>query len=675
MRRTIQITLAILVLWSLALPAAAYQVTAGHPRLFFTAAEVPALRARCTGALATDYNDLKSWCDSNLSASLPLASIDFYEDHLAAYSFVYLMSQNTTYAARAKTIAQYATSQNYSGDPTYTRGMALFFDWCYGTLSASERQTFGAAIAQSGLAYMATENWTAMNNYHSKLSRLREFAYAGLAVYGEGINDSAAVTLCNMFREHTFGSQNTIACVDEIAEDGAYFEGDYTTTVLADCFREGCWIWDKATDDDPFVDSKNLDKLATYYLYETFAKNGPGAGAAMSGSKQGDSESHTLGSATVRLVMYSLANKYRDGKAQWLADQIATVGLGYINRPDRWLLIIYKDPSVTAQAPTGLLPSSWCFRDMGTTYMRSGWDLSEASTDVYAVFRCEKLAAGHTNAHQNHFLIARGNDLLAIDSGVYDGGISSHHLNYFERTIAHNTITVMNPSETTFSPYANDGGQIMPSSHELPTHYGDASQPLYQRGEITAYEDSDTFAYTKGDATAAYAPGKVDLFTREFVYVKPDIFVILDRVKATSPTYKKRWLLHTVNEPVVNGDTFTVTQGGSRMFVKSLLPGFRDVVKVGGPGHQFDVNGTNYPPAEAWTEDMGAWRLEVSPSLPSAEDLFLTVIYVTSASTTTMPDVEYIQGNQMIGARVGSHVVMFSATGAVVQSATYEYGH
>jgi hypothetical protein len=40
-----------------------------------------------------------------------------------------------------------------------------------------------------------------------------------------------------------------------------------------------------------------------------------------------------------------------------------------------------------------------------------------------------------------------------------------------------------------------------------------------------------------------------------------------------------------------------------------------------------------------------------------------------------MPDVEYISGPEMVGARVGSHVVMFSATGAVVQSATYQYGH
>ncbi len=183
--------------------------------------------------------------------------------------------------------------------------------------------------------------------------------------------------------------------------------------------------------------------------------------------------------------------------------------------------------------------------------------------------------AGHTNAHQNHFLIARGNDLLAIDSGVYDGGVSSHHRNYFERTIAHNTITVYNPSETTFGSLANDGGQI-PPSEELPVRFGDASASDYYRGEIVGYRDTEEFTYMKGDATAAYNPSKVTLFTREMVYLKPDIFVVLDRVRATSASYKKRWLLHSVNEPTITGDTVMVQEGTSRLFVKSLLPAHAD---------------------------------------------------------------------------------------------------
>ncbi len=230
-----------------------------------------------------------------MNESLPLGSIDFYEDELAAYSFAYLMSQNTSYAARAKQIATYAMGQGYDGQTPYTNGMALFYDWCYGYLTAAERQTFGAAVSASGKAYLASENWTAMNNYHSKASRLAPFAYTGIALYGDGVDNAAAVSFCNMFHEHTFGAQHAIACVDEIASDGSYFEGDYNMLVLGEPFREGCWLWATATDEDAFDVSGNLQNMIDYYLYETFAKNGPGSSASMSASKQGDSKTHTVG--------------------------------------------------------------------------------------------------------------------------------------------------------------------------------------------------------------------------------------------------------------------------------------------------------------------------------------------------------------------------------------------
>jgi hypothetical protein len=310
---------------------------------------------------------------------------------------------------------------------------------------------------------------------------------------------------------------------------------------------------------------------------------------------------------------------------------------------------------------------------MGTVYMRSGWNMAEASTDVYAVFRCEQMDAGHTNAHQNHFLIARGNDLLAIDSGVYDGGVSSHHVNYFERTIAHNTITVYNPSETTFGSRSNDGGQVPPDD-DLPVRFGDASSPSRYRGEIVGYQDTGEFTYVKGDATAAYSSAKVSLFTREMVWLKPDIFVVFDRVTATNASYKKRWLLHSINEPAVGGDTVVVTEGASKLFVKSLLPAPRTITKVGGPGHQFDVNGTNYPPSQTLTPDMGAWRFEVSPSVNAEEHLFLHVMYVCGSGTTSMPEVRLIEGEAMVGVEVAGHVVMFSRTGAMVDEESYQYG-
>jgi hypothetical protein len=658
------VCLVVLAFWD---AADAYQVTSSHPRLYLTAADLPALRARCAGAMSSDYGDLRSWCDSNMSASLPMASADAYEWHLTAMSFAYLVSSESAYATRARTIAMSGISQGLSNQRPFMRALSFYYDWCYPALSSSDRQTVGSAIASGGLDYMASNNWEQMTNYHSKLSRLMELACTGLAIYGDGVADASAVQLCDTFRYHMYDSKHALACLDEIGADGAYYEGAYTTSVVGMGFREAAWVWAVATNEDPFETSSHLRNMATYYLYETFARRSTSLG----GSKQGDTESHTIATASVRVILQNLASRYRDGRAKWLAEQIEAQGLGYINRPERWRLLIFEDPSLAAQSPVGL-PTSRFFDSMGIVYMRSGWDLSESSTDVYAVFRCETMPAGHTNAHQNHLLIARGGDVLAIDSGTYDGGTSAHHNNYFERTIAHNTVTVYNPGETTFGSLANDGGQIPVNSYDYPVHYGDATSPESFRGEIVAYSDSESYAYMKGDATAAYAASKVELFTREIVYLKPDVFVVLDRVRATSPSFTKRWLLHSFNEPAVSGNTATITEGDSRLSVTSLLPPAASIGKVGGSGHEFDVNGTNYPPSGGWEKEMGAWRVEITPQTGATEHVFLTVLQVGAASAQP-DDVTLVQGEEMLGARIGSNVVMFSASGASVESETYEY--
>ena len=672
MKRPATFALLVAVLLSFALTASAYEVVSGHPRLYFTAEELPVLRAKCAGALASDYQTMKSWCDVHKSDSLPLASPDFYETHLAAYSFVWLMSQDDSYAERAKSIANYVMSHGQQNIEQFTRGGSYFFDWCYGYLSVSERETLGAAVVASGKNYLDLNNWDQMINYHSKPRLLRTLTAPGLAVYGEGISDVDARELCDVAYEHTFGGDHTLCAIDEIAGDGSYFEGDYTNTVLATKYREHCEMWASATDADPFAASGNFQNMSTYYLYEVFAKNGPGAAASMSGSRQGDSHNHTMPAATIRLAMYSLAKRYQDPRAQWLAEEIETQGLGYVLSYDLWKLIVEKDTSLTTQSPAGL-PDSWYFQTMGTVYMRSGWDYSESSEDIYAVFRCEKYPPGHTHAHQNHLFIARGNDLLAIDSGTYDNSVSSHHFNYFERTIAHNTITVYDPGEGTFGSYANDGGQIPPSVHVHGVYCGDASLLERDRGHIIGYQESDAFTYAIGDATAAYAPYKLDLFTREVVWVKPNIFVILDRVRATSASYEKNWLLHSLNEPQIAGDTAVIQEGGSKLFVKTVMPSAFQMTKTGGSGHEFDVNGVNYAPSGGADPDHGAWRIEVRPTMSADEHLFLHVLYVADSSAGSMPEVNPIATDDVVGVEIGGHVVVFSRTGASINSVMYEY--
>lgn len=670
---------AILVLSLVALfcssPAlATYTIASGHPRLFVLAQDVPTLRARCQGALSSEFGEIESFCDQHMSDSFPL-STKAYGWHLTTYSFAWLMGGNTQYANRAKAIGQDVVNRDNLHSLDVIEGLSHLLDWCYDALTPQERTTFGTALAEAAEWWMNDTDWSTTTNYHEKLSFLEGVIYPGIALYGEGIDNQMARACCDTFQHHVFSDRHVLCCYDEIGGDGSWFEGDYNIYRIYHRGREAVEAWAVATGQSAWDVSGNFQNLGRYYLYEAGARTAGAYGLyAVIGSKQGDSHNHSVSPNMFRYALYNAARRYSDGHAQWLANEIKRVGAGAIEPQEMWRIIVWNDPAAPEDPPTNL-PTAACFREMGTAYMRSGWDISDDSEDVYAVFRCETIPSFHSHAHQNHFMIARGNDLLAIDSGDYDSSISSHHHNYFCRTIAHNSITVFDPNETTFMGYSNDGGQKAIFNYDdNPVHCGDASHPQFYRGHVTAFQDADTFTYVKGDATAAYAASKLNLFTREFVYLKPDIFVVFDRVDATSASFDKNWLLHSIGEPQINGQIVTITEGASRLFVKTLLPSPSSVTKVGGSGHEFEVNGVNYPPSGSSEGDMGSWRVEVSPTQPATEHLFLHVLYACGAGVSQMPEAQLIDAGEMVGVEVAGRVVLFSRTGIAVDSVEYEFG-
>ncbi len=95
-------------------------------------------------------------------------------------------------------------------------------------------------------------------------------------------------------------------------------------------------------------------------------------------------------------------------------------------------------------------------------------------------------------------------------------------------------------------------------------------------GVCVAFETNDRYTYVAGDATPCYLPEKCALALRQYVFVMPNHFVICDRVVSTDAGYKKSWLLHTQNEPVVNGGMFTAGHEDGRLFCTTLYP--RDAV-------------------------------------------------------------------------------------------------
>jgi len=188
-------------------------------------------------------------------------------------------------------------------------------------------------------------------------------------------------------------------------------------------------------------------------------------------------------------------------------------------------------------------------------------------------------------------------------------------------------------------------------------------------------------------------------FTRQFLYIRPGIVVIFDRVTAAHPQDAKHWYLHTMEKPecidgeltpdtrvhpqghfVAAGRTLRVAHGGSVLFSKTLLPELAEIRVQGGKGHQFEVNGENFDMYDAWWKKVGTpqyqeeigigwWRAEVEPRSPSAEDVFLHVLWATDDDTPAMFPVEKVSKQGQAGARFSAEgldvEVIFATTGEV----------
>ena len=174
-------------------------------------------------------------------------------------------------------------------------------------------------------------------------------------------------------------------------------------------------------------------------------------------------------------------------------------------------------------------------------------------------------AGPHLDTHQHYdagnLTIFRGVD-LAVDSGSLDGFGSRHWFNYYARTVAHNTITITDPSERWEGIWGgvpdnlavNDGGQrtaapLTPAPTldeylENRAAYDHGADRALRRGRLGRVHPRRTSpTRTRTRRIQSTRPDgsrnrpKVSHVGREVVYLRGegrrDAFVVFDRVVST----------------------------------------------------------------------------------------------------------------------------------------------
>lgn len=380
----------------------------------------------------------------------------------------------------------------------------------------------------------------------------------------------------------------------------------------------------------------------------------------------------------------------------------------YDGSPIMWLVL--NKPEVEPKSIYNLPLSRYFGSPAGIMLARTSWEDGSASPAVVAQM---KVGEVQTNNHQHldagHFQIYY-KGILASDSGVYQGlynnsseggtGYGSLHAkNYATKTIAHNSMLILDPSEGNIndtSSRANiiDGGQKSVNGAGEPTTLekvlaGGAEVAKTEAHEIDPENPYAPFySYIKGDLKNAYSK-KVEEFKRSFIFLNlfddkvPAAMVVFDKVTSSNPAFKKIWLLHGVEEPSVNGSTtifrrtykstMTPNYYNGKLTVSTLLPETNNlsINVVGGEKDGFSnvqgIDFTGYPSASK-TDEGNTWRLEVSPTGHKNTDYFLNVMFVSDNDKEYSIPVEKLETNLFYGASVADRVVYFSKSGEKVSS-------
>ena len=449
--------------------------------------------------------------------------------------------------------------------------MALAHDWLYPYWTADER----AAIEQ----WLATEltHWVDTN----RLRRATASPFRNDSARGVSALVIGALTLYDVPAQSGIAQRalayaqpyhaailaaHTYAGLGGGMAEGTFY-GNFTAfaqTLTAEALYTAAGVQDAYTR-SPFYAARL--RYATHaswpgYLTNQFGYNVHQLAPVFGDARRGPTGSALYHRGTVLLLGKRFPNTPAAREAYWAVNRAET-SRPYIRE---WSLydVLFWSPDVQPTPPSAL---SYREPSLGQVFARSDW----TDDATWMSFN----AGPHLDTHQHYdagnLTIFRGVD-LAVDSGSLDGFGSRHWFNYYARTVAHNTITITDPSERWEGIWGgvpdnlavNDGGQrtAAPLTPAPTLDEYLENRAAYDHGRIERYDEGAWGVYVRANLTNAYQnpafqstrPNgsrnrpKVSHVGREVVYLRGegrrDAFVVFDRVVSTDPSFKKAVLWH-----------------------------------------------------------------------------------------------------------------------------------
>lgn len=615
-----------------------------------------------------NWNWNSEWSDDEAQLSLITYKLSYSPLELKRCRFI------------ARQVIETVNTTNFSTMPWYPKEDLLrklsatgdlLLDWCYDEFPATLRDSLAQSIyaltsefmntyiySSEGNSYVASHNvW---NNIYCNQNALVLYQASGLSL--------AQLDTVNQWYEDVYDkfTNGFIPC-------WTYYRDD-----------DGGWNWGAAysmwslTDQFQLFENMRIGTNKNYYTDLPWVQNSINQYIYFIQPNEkcihlGDGEMSMAGDR----VIYLHARVYNDPRSLWMA-QYYSQPMFTGNTMDKFSKLLYKDfniPIVTQ--PNSAL--NWWSDKVGLSVSRSSWN-SDATMLTY--FDAPSKKSAHEHRENNSFTIFKNKPLL-IESGYYDTYGGSHYENYYQRTIAHNSICVYDSTDNYScfgNPASNDGGQI----ESLPLeNYNDILLPQNQRGQWIQYATGTNYAYNVSDAQLSYDTAKLDFFRRKLLYLSPNKVIVLDYVHLNNITSNQRdikWVGHFVNQPSINSsvistsvpnhiETFNgndcfASNGNGNIAMRTLLPDSTTTTRIGGSGYEYWVDGVNYPPSILPDTNFytpGSWRVEIRPHTITDTVIYLHTIAIGDNLNPAVAGGIKLQNNISIGTDWSDTLYFFSA--------------
>ncbi len=649
-----------------------------HPRLFFTAEDVPLMVNNSLLFDVSTYNGMQRRIErtikrgvefkNELKESSPMAQ---YGYRLSDAAMLWTLTKNPKYLDFAKDMLErmvgyyelrLANNLDVTGRTFSVIAVLSAYDWLYNDLTVEERATLGKRLFEAtyNIAWHGKDVRAKRPNENNggPTTSFNGSAvlpwYVGLTFYGEGINDEVCEKLLRSgYDDH---QKMTVHRAKMLGKSGGSNSGAVSNGFDQYPYPEYNFIYTfrSATGIDL---APQMGYMLGYMRYFDWMRLPDNHEFGL-----GDSQ-HLTNKLPRHLATHikELANlfvKSNPDKFDWFASLIARYDQKNGPHPAmNFLPLLHRyhfDSDGVESVNDASDKQSMRFENVGHIVMRSG----VGDKDTYAVFLTERKDRSRQHYDLNHFVIYK-NGYRALDSGARPiPGLHTSH--YAGRTVAHNCVTITMPGEQLPKAW----GRVASFEDADTPVPNDGGQRVNRGGKLLAYDETEDYVYIASDATRCYHSNKAEQVVREFVWIKPDIFVVYDRVVSDEANYAKHWLYHTASEPVMNGKAeFSEVSQGGKSICRTLLPKKAVVEFIGGEGKQFWSDGKNWAIPEYKKDDpvykrykntarnnnplVGQWRVEVSPKKAAKADNFLHIIQVGDESLRSLPQTDCKDGKDV----------------------------